>query len=754
MGFTAVFGAQPQNPAQVSYSTVALTADTQFYWPWNNQGSTNVAAKISNVTASVGPLKYIMPPANQASPGEAVLFFNIGSNSFNVQDANGGNIASITAGTAKFIYLIDNTTIGGSWTVFTFGTGSSSSDASALAGAGLLAISGTLNEALSVTDFSSSGFNLTSSSRALMYNWTGGSGTVTTDNPSSLGTSWFSMLRNSGSGTLALTPATGTVDGASSKNFNPGDAAFVIQDGSNLVTLGFGQSALFSFDHVAINAAGTGNLTLSAPQQNRISYTFTGLLTGDRTIIVPTTVQQYWITNSTTGAFHLYVRTAGQTPPGVEIIQGQANILYCDGTNVVSAVSGSGISTPVSIVNGGTGATSAGAALTNLGGTTVGQALFMAASASAAAAAINAAVVNANNNFSTDQTLVSTDGGSASAPNVITFRNSASPAASDFIGSFQWQGKDSGGNTTLYADMTGIIIDPTNGSEDASIAFSAMLAGSYVRALTLLPGLATMVSFDNGASLGPILELFRDSASPAASDSLGQLTFTGRNSVSNKVTYGTIWASIVDPVTTTEDGKILIQTLQAGTLTTTFQFSQGLFANTATGGDKGLGTVNATGYFLNGTALSAPTFYSGTYKLNADITSVIPLTDSVPLVSAGVSIISTGLASVVVPATTSTVYGRVTGICSSSQANTPIITVFRGSVNVGVGVGMEIPGIGSGQSIYTFAFDFVDVSGSAATFAYTVRAGSDAGTIRFNGSASSRYFGGTAAVTCILTVTP
>jgi hypothetical protein len=61
--------------------------------------------------------------------------------------------------------------------------------------------------------------------------------------------------------------------------------------------------------------------------------------------------------------------------------------LYCDGTNVVAADTG-GISTPIAISDGGTGATTAGNALINLGGTATGIAIFTAASQAAAQVAI------------------------------------------------------------------------------------------------------------------------------------------------------------------------------------------------------------------------------------------------------------------------------------------------------------------------------------------------------------------------------
>ena len=94
---------------------------------------------------------------------------------------------------------------------------------------------------------------------------------------------------------------------------------------------------------------------------------------------MPKTTQQYWVTNSTTNAFTLRVRTNTQSP-GVLVAQGSRAILYCNGNDVVDAETG-GIAVPVAVADGGTGATTAGAALINLGGTSVGIGIFTAAAA-------------------------------------------------------------------------------------------------------------------------------------------------------------------------------------------------------------------------------------------------------------------------------------------------------------------------------------------------------------------------------------
>jgi hypothetical protein len=139
--------------------------------------------------------------------------------------------------------------------------------------------------------------------------------------------------------------------------------------------VGFGQSATFAFDYTSIDVAGTGTYTLAGTELNRIAYNFTGTLTGNRIVVVPNTVQQYWISNVTAGAFSFTIKTSAGA--GLTLASGQRAIFYCDGTDVVDADS-STVSTPISIAQGGTGSTTAGGAQINLGGTSVGISLFTA----------------------------------------------------------------------------------------------------------------------------------------------------------------------------------------------------------------------------------------------------------------------------------------------------------------------------------------------------------------------------------------
>jgi len=222
-----------------------------------------------------------------------------------------------------------------------------------------------------------------------MYNWTGAGGVLTLPDPTIVGDNWFIYLRNSGSGQIAVTP-TGSVqiDGTTPLPFQPGESAIIASDGTNFYTIGFGQASTFAFDYTVIDVPGSGDFTLSGAQLNRVAYRFTGALTGARNIIIPATVQQYWIDNRTTGSYTFTVKVSGTT--GVILSTNERGIFYCDGNEILDADTAT-IGVPISIANGGTGATSAGAALINLGGTATGIALFKAANPRAAWTTIGAA---------------------------------------------------------------------------------------------------------------------------------------------------------------------------------------------------------------------------------------------------------------------------------------------------------------------------------------------------------------------------
>ena len=77
----------------------------------------------------------------------------------------------------------------------------------------------------------------------------------------------------------------------------------------------------------------------------------------------------------------------------------------------------------------------------------------------------------------------------------------------------------------------------------------------------------TLLSTDAGAAAGPLLDLYRNSASPAASDTIGEIEFNGQDSAGNKQQYALIHGSILSPTSTTEQGQIHFETATAGAST-------------------------------------------------------------------------------------------------------------------------------------------------------------------------------------------
>lgn len=391
MPFNELFGGQVLLPADLTYLSLSISDHTNLVWPLEQQiGGSLVVADIMDVSASVPGLNIDMPDARLVSPGTSVLFNNVGSQTITIRAQDHTTIISLTSGTAWLIYLRDNTTEAGLWRTFQFGASVSVANAAALAGAGLKAIGATLNTRIPVLT-KNANYSIVDADRAVALVWTSGVGQFDLPAAAAVGSDWYVIVRNSGSGDLTVVPPAGTIDGAASATFPAGSSAFVVSDGANYFTIGFGTGSGgggSGFDFVTINVPGSGDYTLSGAELGRIGYRFTGVLTGNRNIIVPGSTEEYWVDNQTTGAFSLFVKTVAQVP-GVEVLQNNRNILYCDGTNVIAAESAT-VSFPIPIAQGGTGAITAGAARTNLGSGATGDTLFQAATAASARTTLGA----------------------------------------------------------------------------------------------------------------------------------------------------------------------------------------------------------------------------------------------------------------------------------------------------------------------------------------------------------------------------
>ena len=346
--YTSVFGSETIPPSRNGYAAVALTADTTFYWPELASGS-NLMADIMEVTPDAA-WTMTFPAANGVSTGRDVLVRNLGAHTITLHDSAGGTIGTVAAGVAKYLYITDNSTAAGVWTVFTFGTGTSAADAATLAGYGLVATGSTLSQQ-SIVSSSAVTLTIATTDRAKTLVFTN-SGVVTCNLPSATaaGNGFFVNISNQGTGTVTLDASGGeTIDGDTSKDLSPGESCTVVCNAVLWVSIGYGRSTQFQFTKLVLPIDAGSPFTLTSVQaQNKLIQT-TGTITADVTINVPAVVAVYYIECSHTGAFNTTFKTAAGV--GIVLLSGERSILYCDGVNVVAAQTASA---PAANLSGGT----------------------------------------------------------------------------------------------------------------------------------------------------------------------------------------------------------------------------------------------------------------------------------------------------------------------------------------------------------------------------------------------------------------
>ena len=112
--------------------------------------------------------------------------------------------------------------------------------------------------------------------------------------------------------------------------------------------------------------------------------------------------------------------------------------------------------------------------------------------------------------------IESTDSGALNSPDLTLYRNSATPLADDNLGVLKFRGKHSGGGTKDYANIQGIIVDPTNTTEDSKIAFEVRRAGSFEPRMEVGPDKVEVSSTTGGVIMPRMTTTQRNAiASPA-----------------------------------------------------------------------------------------------------------------------------------------------------------------------------------------------------------------------------------------------
>tara|TARA_R110000868_G_C10960758_1_gene768472 strand:+ start:3550 stop:6012 length:2463 start_codon:yes stop_codon:yes gene_type:complete len=706
--FTQVFGGNTIYPSDVSYLALALTTDVTLDWP-NESNSSSVAARIIDITPT-GAFTVTLADAQSVSVGTTLLFNNLGPSTITIDRADGNAILSIGAGEQWQAYLIDNTTVGGTWRTFRYGAATAQAQAAALAGAGLAASGSLLVQNYPVIDFSSTPYSLTAPDRAKTFVWTGGLGTLNLPTAVTSGDGWFVHVRNAGQGDLTVDPSgSESINGASTLLLQPGDSATFVSDGTEWYTVGLGQQPVFAFDYTSIAVTG-GNHTLSGSELNRIAYKFTGTLTSNATIIVPATVQQYWVNNATTGAFTLSLKASG-SGSSTAVTQGSTAILYSDGTTIVSATTSSPFAGTLPITQGGTGATTAASARTNLGATGIGTSVFTAATTAAARTAIAAAASGANSDITSISgltTALTVAQGGTGAITAGAARTNLSAAASG-----------SNSDITSLAPASGLTVGaPTGGAQGAG---TVNATGLFINGVAVAAAGGSVSSVNaSGGSTG-----LSFSGGPVTTS--GTLTLAGTLAVANGGSGQTTYT----------DGQVLIGNTAGGLTKTTITAGSGItvtngngsitIASTAGGGT--VTSVSGSGGSTGLTLTGGPITGSGTLTLGGTLAVVSGGTGGTSASGARLNLAAAGSGA---NSDITSLSGLTTAL-SLGQGGTGATTA------AGARTALDVPSTGGTGATGTWG---ISISGNAATAGSATTAASAttaSNATNFSGQAASYY---------------
>lgn len=362
MDYSDLFGQYTVPPSEAQYSFAEVLVNSTLSWPNNFTGtvaSEFLATTCVDFTASAG-LSLKLPPADWVSVGTELRLRNVGANALDIQDSAGAGVSSIAPGVVKYFQVTNNDTAGGEWAVYTFGTGTSGADASALAGEGLKVLANKLHVDTPYRGLNSS-YTLQATDRAHALDAIAGGLVLTLPLASTLQAGFYAMLRNSSAGGLSLVPSGGEqVDGAASKTVSPQESLILVSTGAGWITVGFGRDATFVFGEVVVNAA-VSPVTLSSADVAGRMIRVSGTAAANLVVNLPSIDNVYFINiEAGVGVYGVMFTTGGGA--STALTANQKTVVYCDGINVTPAIT-TAVTSTLSLTDGGAAAPSISFAL-------------------------------------------------------------------------------------------------------------------------------------------------------------------------------------------------------------------------------------------------------------------------------------------------------------------------------------------------------------------------------------------------------
>ena len=339
--FTNVFGGTAIQPSQVSYAAYSIPPNLVLFWSSTGVETDSIVADNIDITTTAANATVTMPDATQVSTGQTVLFSNLGNNAFSVLDFDGNVIASVPIANVNQnnwirILLVDNSTQAGTWHVAQLGATTGAPQPAALAGNGLVALSGRLNTNVPIVTTNASPYTFQVSDRAKCYVYTGGQATYTLPAANTFPNGWFVGIANrSADGQLTVT-STSLIDGSNNLVLAIDQDCYIFTDGITYTTFGLGTLTFFLASINQTQLVNNASVTLSPLQATKQIQIVTGNQNQDTDFIFPNINGIYYVSNQTSASvFSLKVKANGGAIV-TNMASGSRYIFVNDGTEMRS----------------------------------------------------------------------------------------------------------------------------------------------------------------------------------------------------------------------------------------------------------------------------------------------------------------------------------------------------------------------------------------------------------------------------------